>query len=64
VHRNKTKQDDDKRSSSSSFSAQNQDKKNNDERQGSLSFSITNGKMGDLGEKCACILANMIDLVL
>jgi hypothetical protein len=64
VHRNKTKQDDNKHSSSSSFSAQNRNKKDNDKCQGSSSFSITNEKMGDLGEKCACILANMIDLVL
>jgi len=44
----------------SSFNAQKQNKK---DYHSSSSFT-TNEKRGNLGEKCTCILANMISLVL
>ncbi len=60
MHKNKTKKDDDERWLVVFFFQCTETK------QKKLVFVIvtTNEKRGDLGEKCTCILANMISLVL
>jgi len=46
------------------FQCTKQNNKDNNEHQGSSSFSVANGKKGDPGKKCTCILAKMIGLVI